>query len=92
MCHVSVGHVARLLEEGGIATVIVAIDAFRSRLESMTPPRVLFTPHLMGRPLGAPGDVERQRATLLAALHLLADAQSSGTFLELPGAYRVVGG
>jgi hypothetical protein len=86
-----VGHVARLLEEAGIATVIVAIDAFRERLAAMTPPRVLFTPHLMGRPLGAPGDVERQRATLLAAFHLLSSAQTPGTFWELPGAYRVVG-
>jgi hypothetical protein len=49
-----VGHVARLLEEAGIATVIIAIRAFRDRLEAMTPARLLLTPHLLGQPLGSP--------------------------------------
>lgn len=82
------GHVARLLEEAGIPTVIIAIRAFRRRLEMMTPPRALITPHLMGRPLGAPGDHERQRATILAALDLLESAKQAGTIVDLPGQYR----
>jgi hypothetical protein len=88
MCHVSVGHVARLLEEGGIATVIAGIRAFRPSLEAMTPPRVLVTPYLMGRTLGAPGDRDRQCAAVVAALELLKEAKQPGTFVELPDAYR----
>ena len=79
MCHVSVGHLARLLEEAGIATVIIAIRAFEDRLAAMTPPRVLITPRLMGQPLGAPCDRDTQRATILAALDLLKTAMQAGT-------------
>lgn len=64
----SVGHVARMLEEAGIATVIIAAEAFRDRLEAMRVPRLLTTPHWMGRPLGRPGDVATQRETLRKAL------------------------
>ncbi|MCJ7626102.1 MAG: hypothetical protein MUO76_21630 [Anaerolineaceae bacterium] len=84
----SVGHVARVFEGAGISTVIVAVKAFRSSLEVMALPRVLLTPHPMGRPLGAPGDRERQRAVILAALDLLAEAQEGGTIIELPGRYH----
>ncbi len=75
----SVGHVARLLEEAGIATVIVAVEAFRARLESMAVPRLLVTPHPMGRPLGPPGDHARHREVLRAALELLERGERSGT-------------
>lgn len=73
-----------------MATVVVAVRAFESRLRAMRLPRVLLTPHLMGRPLGAPGDSARQRATLLTALRLLERATESGTVVEMPGAYRPV--
>jgi hypothetical protein len=76
------------LEASGIATVIIGIRAFRPRLEAMTPPRALITPHLMGRTLGAPGDRDRQRAAVVAALELLETASQPGTVRELPGAYR----
>jgi len=76
---VSVGHLARLLEAEGIATVVIAIQAFRPLLEAMTLPRVLVTPHLLGRPVGAAGDRERQQATVLAALTLLSSAGQAGT-------------
>ena len=79
----SVGHLARLLEAEGISTVIVGIQAFRQRLEAMTLPRVLVTPHLMGRPLGAPGERERQQLTVMTALGLLEEAQKAGTMVEL---------
>jgi hypothetical protein len=52
-------------------------------LEKMTLPRVLITPHLMGKVLGAPDDHARQRTTLLAALDLLADAKQAGTIVSL---------
>jgi hypothetical protein len=53
-----------LLEEGGIATVVVAIRAFRDRLKAMRLPRTVITPHPMGRPLGAPGDADRGRMVI----------------------------
>jgi hypothetical protein len=80
---VSVGHVARLLEEGGISTVLIAVRAFRARLEMMTLPRVVLTPHLMGRPVGPPGEGRKQAETLRAALDLLGKAQKAGTVLDL---------
>ncbi len=79
----SVGHVARLLEESGIPTVIIAAAPFRDRLEAMSLPRVLVTPTLLGRPVGLPNDVDGQRAVLLAALDLLANAEGNGTIVDL---------
>ena len=70
----SVGHVARVAEEAGIGTVIIAADTFRERLEAMRVPRLLTTPFWMGRPLGRAGDGETQRRTLLATLELLVAA------------------
>lgn len=60
-----------MLEEAGVATVIIAAEAFKDRLEAMRPPRLLTTPQWMGRPLGRAGDAATQRKTLLAALALL---------------------
>lgn len=79
----SVGHVARLLEEAGIPTVIITAAPFRDRLEAMSLPRVLVTPNLMGRPVGLPNDVEGQRTVLLAALELLANAEENDTIVDL---------
>ena len=79
----SVGHVARVLEESGIATVIIAVRAFRDQLEAMTVPRAVITPQMMGRALGAPGDADGQRASILAAFDLLENAERAGTILEM---------
>jgi len=57
--------------------------AFRPRMEIMQLPRLLLTPHLIGRPLGLAGDVERQREVLLAAFELLETASKGGTVVEL---------
>ena len=72
------GHVARLIEEAGIPTVIVAVKAFETRMRMMTLPRVVLTPHLLGRPFGAPGDHATQRAVILTALKLLESAPREG--------------
>ncbi|MBZ0309435.1 MAG: hypothetical protein K8I82_25450 [Anaerolineae bacterium] len=67
----SVGHVARVLEENGIATVIIAVEAFRVKLEAMSVPRLFCTPYLMGRPLGHPGDDITHERIVREALMLL---------------------
>jgi hypothetical protein len=74
-----VGHVARLLEAAGIATVVIAVSAFQDRLSAMRLPRLVVTPYLMGRPLGMPGDQMQQRSTLMAALDLLENASHPQT-------------
>jgi hypothetical protein len=86
-----VGHIARLLEESRIATVVIGSSIFRDRLEAMRLPRTLLTHHPMGRPLGAPGDHATQRSVLLAALDLLENAREGGRIVDfatqyLPGA------
>jgi hypothetical protein len=71
-----------MLEEAGVPTVIIAVQAFRRRLEMMSVPRALLTPHLMGRPIGRPGDSERQNQVLRAALRLLETADRGGTIVD----------
>ena len=71
-----------MLEEAGIPTVIVAVQSFRKRLEMMTVPRALLTPHLMGRPIGRPGDRKQQRRVIQAALQLLETADQGGTLID----------
>ena len=82
MCHVSVGHVARAVEEAGIPTVSIYIRAFRHRATQMHLPRTLVTPHLLGRTVGAPGDAEDQRQVVRAALHMLESATEPATIVD----------
>ena len=84
----SVGHIARAFEESGIPTVIIATKAFRPRLEVMSLPRLVLTPHPMGRPLGAPNNAAGQKQTLLTALELLETATKNSTIIELDHPYR----
>ncbi len=58
-----------MLEQRGIATV--AIGLVRPHMEQIRPPRGLWTPFQLGRPLGEPGDPAFQRRVLLQALGLL---------------------
>lgn len=81
------GHLARLLEEAGIATVIIGTASLQRRLDALRPPRVLYTPFPLGRPLGAPNDPAGQRHTLLAALHLLQSATRGQTVVHLDRPY-----
>jgi hypothetical protein len=66
-----VGLVAGELERRGIATV--AIQLLRKVAERVRPPRSLFVPFRHGYPLDAPGEPQRQRAVLEAALRMLED-------------------
>ena len=82
----SVGHVARIFEERGIATVCVLIEAFEHYAREMRVPRTLVTPHPMGRPMGAPGDRARQEAVIRRALALVDDA-TEPVIVSMEGAY-----
>ncbi|MBI5714038.1 MAG: hypothetical protein HZC38_11550 [Chloroflexi bacterium] len=86
----SVGHLARMLEEAGLATVVIGTNAFRDRLAAMHLPRTVITRHPMGRPLGAPNDRETQRKVILGALELLESANRGGVIVDLPSSYRLL--
>jgi hypothetical protein len=58
-----------MLEESGIPTTVIALA--RNQAEKTRPPRALFVPFQLGRPLGMPEDAAFQRRVLLAALGLL---------------------
>lgn len=79
----TVSHLARAIEAIGIPTVGVYIEAFQPTAQLLKPPRVLFTPFLLGRPLGLPHQRDLQLATIQLALNLLASATSSPTFENL---------
>ncbi len=82
------GHLARVFEEAGIATVSVFVKAFRHVAEEMKVPRTIVTRHPMGRTLGAPGESVGQRRVVLAALQLLDNARLGATVSELSDPYR----
>ncbi len=82
----SVGHVQRAIETIGIPTVSIYVESFGHIPELMGLPRSLITKHPMGRPLGAPGDRERQREVVEAALALA--AATSQTIEVFPEPYR----
>lgn len=73
------GHIARAMESVGIPTVIVAMQAFQSRIEAMSVSRLLLTHHPMGKPLGMPFDHDEHIRILREALQLLSDAEELGT-------------
>lgn len=54
------------LEEEGIATVVIAL--IRPQAENTRPPRALWVPFELGRPIGPPGDAAFQKRVILAAL------------------------
>lgn len=66
------------LEAAGIATTQISL--VREHTAAMRPPRALWVPFPLGRPLGAPGDASFQRKVLLAALQLL--ERESGPVLD----------
>ena len=53
--------------------------------------RTVFTQHIMGRPISAPWDTERQAHVVREALKLLETATKPETSIILPDRYRVSG-
>jgi len=64
-----VGGLAHYLEEEGLATTQISL--IRQQTENTKPPRALWVPFELGRPMGAPNDPEFQKKVLRAALKLL---------------------
>jgi hypothetical protein len=58
-----------MLEERGTPTV--ALGLVRAQMENTRPPRGLWTPFQLGRPLGEPEDAAFQRRVIVQALRLL---------------------
>lgn len=75
------GGLAHYLEEEGIATTQISL--IREHTEKIRPPRALWVPFELGRPLGGPNDPAFQRRVLLAALSLL-DASEGPVLADFP--------
>lgn len=75
------GALGHYLEEEGIATTQISL--VREHTVTMNPPRALWVPFMLGRPLGAPGDPAFQRRVLLAVLGLL-EARSGPVLEDYP--------
>ena len=87
----SVGHVQRAIEQIGVPTASVYVRSFGHIPELMGLSRSLITRHPMGRPLGAPGDAQRQRAVVEAALALFEPPDQTPTqrIIEFDETYRI---
>ena len=71
----ALGH---FLEQEGIATV--SISLIREHTAALAPPRALWVPFMLGRPLGVPNDARFQSRVLRAALGLL--TRPAGPLIE----------
>lgn len=67
------GALANFIERAGVATA--SISLIREQSEAVKPPRALWVPFALGRPLGSAEDPEFQKAVLGATLGMLATAQ-----------------
>ena len=70
---------AHYFESEGVATTTIAL--IRQHAEQIQPPRALWVPFELGRPLGPPGDAAFQHRVIAAALTLL-DRQDGPVVLE----------
>lgn len=75
------GALAHYLEREGIPTTQISL--IRKHTEIIRPPRAVWVPFELGRPLGAPGNPELQRRVVLAALELL-DAPEGPMLVNFP--------
>jgi hypothetical protein len=70
------------LEEEGIATVAIAL--IRPQAENTKPPRALWVPFELGRPIGPPSDAEFQKRVILTALGMLVDGGGPVRIIDFP--------
>jgi hypothetical protein len=76
-----VGGLSHYLEEEGLATTQISL--IREHTERINPPRALWVPFELGRPLGAPNDDLFQKRVLMAALGLL-EASTGPLLVDFP--------
>ena len=62
------GALALYIEDEGVPTVQISL--VREHTAAIRPPRALWVPFMLGRPLGVPGDAAFQRRVVTAALRL----------------------
>ena len=82
VCHQSVSLVARLLEQSGIATVVMGCA--RDIALHVGVPRLLFSDFPLGNSAGRPHDTGSQVHTLELALRLLESAPTARTTVQSP--------
>ena len=82
VCHQSTSIAARILEEAGIATVVMGCA--KDIVENVGVPRFLFSDFPLGNSAGLPNDPDSQQATLNMALDLLEQAKASRTTTQSP--------
>ncbi|MBO0766128.1 MAG: glycine reductase [Hyphomicrobiaceae bacterium] len=82
VCHQSVSLCARLLEENGIATVVMG--SAKDIVEWVGVPRFLFSDFPLGNAAGKPHDPASQADTLELALALLESAPAARTTVQSP--------
>jgi hypothetical protein len=70
------------LEEEGLATVAIAL--IRPQAEHTQPPRALWVPFELGRPLGPPSDKAFQRRVILTALGMLVEGGGPVRIIDFP--------
>ena len=75
------GALAHYLEAEGVPTTQVSL--IREHTETIRPPRALWVPFELGRPLGAPEDQRLQRRVLMATLDLL-EVSEGPVLLDFP--------
>lgn len=75
------GALAHYLETEGIPTTQISL--IREHTETIAPPRALWVPFALGRPLGRPSDPAFQTQVLLAALTLL-EAETGPALTDFP--------
>jgi hypothetical protein len=75
-----VSALAHYLEEEGIAAVAIAL--IRPQAEHTRPPRALWVPFELGRPIGPPSDAAFQKRVILAALGLLAAQKQASLIVD----------
>jgi D-proline reductase (dithiol) PrdB len=86
VCHQSVSLAARLLEENGIATIVMGCA--KDIVEYVGVPRLLFTDFPLGNAAGRPRDRASQTATLELAFSLLESAPAPRTTVQSPLAWN----
>jgi hypothetical protein len=82
ICHQSVSLAARLLEENGIATVVMGCA--KDIVEHVGVPRFLFSDFPLGNAAGRPHDPASQAETLELALRVLESAPAPRTTVQSP--------